>query len=104
MRWIRISEIPVFFEIAWTSEVDALILTKGIKMAGEATDLATDAEKIATKGTGNVQTGGRNNLSVDEYFRQEAEASKMYENDKARNDTRENSLRHTTINYEIKKK
>ncbi len=40
-------------------------------------------EKIGGKGTGNVQTGGRNNLSVDEYFRQEAEASKMYDSIRA---------------------
>ena len=38
---------------------------------------AGDSKKI--EGTGNIQTGGRNNLSVDEYFRQEAEASKMYD-------------------------
>ncbi|WP_088549137.1 hypothetical protein [Paenibacillus aquistagni] len=36
-----------------------------------------DSKKIG--GTGNIQTGGRNNLSVDEYFRLEAEASKMYD-------------------------
>lgn len=34
-------------------------------------------------GTGNVQTGGRNNLSVDEYFRREAEADKMYDSIRA---------------------
>lgn len=39
--------------------------------------------KMFGKGTGNIQTGGRNNLSVDEYFRREAEASKMYDNIRA---------------------
>lgn len=39
--------------------------------------------KCGTEGAGNIQTGGRNNLSVDEYFRQEAEASKMYDSIRA---------------------
>nr|WP_322925113.1 pre-toxin TG domain-containing protein [Paenibacillus sp. SGZ-1014] len=36
-----------------------------------------------TNGIRNIQTGGRNNLSVDEYFRREAEASKMYDSIRA---------------------
>lgn len=44
---------------------------------------AGGSSKSSDEGTGNIQTGGRNNLSVDEYFRQEAEASKMYDSIRA---------------------
>ncbi|TKI59758.1 hypothetical protein FC756_20415 [Lysinibacillus mangiferihumi] len=60
-----------------------IIKAKDAKTTQKEIDQLGEYVKKHDKGTGNVQTGGRNNLSVDEYFRQEAEASKMYDSIRA---------------------
>lgn len=72
----------------------SLIPIPGLKYVGKyGTEGAIQAGKgirrwfgAGAEGMSKVQTGGRNDLSVDEYFRHEAEADKMYDSIRASSD------------------